>query len=158
MIIRTLNPTRPETVAKELGYGLTDAQVIKYFENIFRERRYYQRMKNEGYMTEELWKKQDAELVECAEIFFAECEKRKITYVEKQYIDNWSGDVYWYEWYKDGEQVFVCEICEKEFSNGSGFCDYCEGQLQELTVAWNMASQKVKDYFREKIEEEYEDD
>ncbi len=153
MIIRTLNPTSPETVAKELGYGLTDGQLIKYLENIFHTRRYYIDKKNEGYISKESWEHQDAELIESANMLWEECEARNITYWEKN-----SGNVYWWYWFKDGNPIFLCEICEKELGNRSGFCDKCEGELQELTVAWNMASQKVKDYFREKIEEEYEDD
>ena len=87
-------------------------------------------------------------------IYDEELKKRDITY---QKMTPLGGRPY-YLFAKGKEYVTFCEICGFELANRSGFCPKCKGEFQELTNAWNSASDRVKDYFREKIEEEYEDD
>lgn len=84
-----------------------------------------------------------------------ELDKRHMTYSTYTYGKN--KERLGTQWYKDHMGIVQCEICRTEVSNRSGFCDKCEAELQELTNAWNAASDEVKEYFRDRIEEELDD-
>ena len=154
MRFRTLWPTDPKEVKQEIEWGLSDGRLINYTEFLLKQIDNFSESKGDGKLPDEVYEHELKVFAEAKTIYDEELKKRDIAY---QKMTPQGGRPY-YLFTKGKDYIFLCEICRFELANRSGFCPKCEGELQELTNAWNSASDKVKDYFRERIEEEYEDD